>query len=75
MLQRRRPSPIELAASPASPAPSALETLLQKERGVVWAKASYPNNTATITYHPKLTSEISLVEFIESAGFKAHKEA
>jgi copper chaperone CopZ len=51
-----------------------LETLLQKERGVVWAKASYPNNTATITYHPKLTSESSLVEFIESAGFKAHKE-
>ena len=51
-----------------------LETLLQKERGVVWAKASYPNNTTTITYHPKLTSESSLVGFIESAGFKAHKE-
>jgi copper chaperone CopZ len=51
-----------------------LETLLQKERGVVWAKASYPNNTATITYHPKLTSELSLVEFIESTGFKTHKE-
>ena|ERR1700729_1069912 len=51
-----------------------LETLLQKERGVVWVKASYPNKTATITYHPKLTSESSLVGFIESAGFKAHKE-
>lgn len=51
-----------------------LETLLQKERGVVWAKTSYPNNTATITYHLKLTSESSLVEFIESAGFKAEKE-
>lgn len=51
-----------------------LETLLQKEKGVVWANASYPNNTATITYHPKLTSESSLVEFIESAGFKAHNE-
>src|ERR1700721_2026240 len=34
-----------------------LETLLQREKGVVWAKASYPNSTATITYHPKLTSE------------------
>ena len=51
-----------------------LETLLQKERGVVWAKASYPNSTATIMYHPKLTSESSLLEFIESTGFKAHKE-
>jgi copper chaperone CopZ len=51
-----------------------LETLLQKERGVVWAKASYPNNTATITYHAKLTSETSLEKFIESTGFKAHKE-
>jgi copper chaperone CopZ len=51
-----------------------LETLLQKERGVVWAKASYPSSTATITYHPKLTSESSLVKFIESAGFKAEEE-
>src|ERR1700761_1878554 len=51
-----------------------METLLQKERGVVWANANDSNSTATIMYHPKLTSESSLVEFIESAGFKAHKE-
>jgi copper chaperone CopZ len=51
-----------------------LETLLQKERGVVRAKASYPRSTATVTYHPGLTSESSLVEFIESTGFKASKE-
>jgi copper chaperone CopZ len=51
-----------------------LETLLQKEKGVVRVKASYPDNTATITYHPGLTSEASLVEFIETTGFKASKE-
>ena len=51
-----------------------LETLLQKEKGVVRVKASYPANTATITYHPRLTSESSLAEFIETTGFKASKE-
>ena len=52
-----------------------LETLLQKEKGVVRVKASYPANTATITYHPRLTSESSLAEFIETTGFKATKES
>ncbi len=52
-----------------------LETLLQKEKGVVRVKASYPANTATITYHPGLTSESSLAEFIETTGFKATKES
>jgi Cu+-exporting ATPase len=52
-----------------------LETLLQKEKGVVRVKASYSANTATITYHPQLTSESSLAEFIETTGFKATKES
>ena len=52
-----------------------LETLLQKEKGVVRAKASYPANTVTITYHPGQTSESSLAEFIETTGFKATKES
>lgn len=51
-----------------------LETLLQKEKGVVRVSASYPTNTATITYHPELTSESSLAEFIETTGFKATKD-
>ncbi|HET6218991.1 MAG TPA: heavy-metal-associated domain-containing protein [Acidobacteriaceae bacterium] len=51
-----------------------LETLLEKERGVIRVKASYPENTATVTYHPKLASEQSVVKFIESAGFKATRE-
>jgi copper chaperone CopZ len=52
-----------------------LETLLQKEKGVVRVKASYPANSATITYHPGLISESSLAEFIETTGFKATKES
>jgi copper chaperone CopZ len=51
-----------------------LETLLQKEKGVVRVKASYAANTATITYHPRLASESSLAEFIATTGFKASKE-
>jgi copper chaperone CopZ len=52
-----------------------LETLLQKEKGVVRVKASYPDGTATITYHPGLTSETSLAEFIKSAGFQATQQS
>ena len=52
-----------------------LETLLQKERGVIRVKASYPANMATITYRPGVTSESALAEFIESVGFKASKQA
>lgn len=52
-----------------------LETLLEKERGVIRVKASYPESVAIVTYHPKLTSEQSLVKFIESAGFKATQQA
>jgi Cu+-exporting ATPase len=51
-----------------------LETLLQRERGVIQAKASYPGNMASITYRPGLTSEANLAGFIQSAGFKASKE-
>jgi copper chaperone CopZ len=51
-----------------------LETLLQKEKGVVRVKASYPDSLATVTYHPGLISEAALVKFIESTGFKASKQ-
>ncbi len=52
-----------------------LETLLEQERGVIRVKASYPESVAIVTYHPKLTSEHSLVKFIERAGFKAAQRA
>jgi copper chaperone CopZ len=48
-----------------------LETLLQREEGIIAAKASYPDAVARVTYDPKSTSEASIVEAIESMGFQA----
>jgi copper chaperone CopZ len=48
-----------------------LETLLQRENGIIAAKANYPDATATVTYDPKSISEASIVEAIESVGFHA----
>jgi copper chaperone CopZ len=48
-----------------------LETLLQREKGIIAAKASYPDAIATVTYHPKSISEASIVEAIEGMGFHA----
>jgi copper chaperone CopZ len=48
-----------------------LETLLQREHGVVSARASYVPATATIEYHPKLVDADKLRGFIEEAGFTA----
>ena len=52
-----------------------LETLLEKEPGVIHAKASYPENVTTITYNPEKTSEAALAGFIATTGFKATKSA
>ena len=48
-----------------------LETLLQREKGIIAAKASYPEAIATVTYDPKSISEASIVEAIEGMGFQA----
>ena len=48
-----------------------LETLLQRERGVITAKATYPESIATVTYDPQSISEKSIKEAVESMGFQA----
>jgi copper chaperone CopZ len=48
-----------------------LESLLQREKGVIAVRASYPDATARVTYDPKSISEASIVETIESMGFHA----
>ena len=48
-----------------------LETLLQREHGVVSASASYAPATAIIEYHPKMVDADALKTFIEEAGFTA----
>lgn len=52
-----------------------LETLLEKEKGVIRAKASYPENVTTITFNPAQTSETALAGFIAATGFIATKSA
>jgi Cu+-exporting ATPase len=48
-----------------------LETLLHREKGIIHAKASYPDAIATVIYDPRSISEPSIVEAIESMGFQA----
>jgi copper chaperone CopZ len=48
-----------------------LETLLQRENGVLAAKASYPEAIATVSYDSASISEPSIVKAIESMGFEA----
>jgi Cu+-exporting ATPase len=48
-----------------------LETLLRQEKGVAWAKASYPDANVLIKFDPKEVSEDSLKTYIASMGFKA----
>lgn len=48
-----------------------LETLLRQEKGVVWAKASYPDENVVIKFDPKEVTEDNLKTYIASMGFKA----
>jgi copper chaperone CopZ len=48
-----------------------LETLLQREKGIIAAKASYPDAVVTVIYDPKSIPEASIMEAIESMGFQA----
>ncbi|HYK36226.1 heavy-metal-associated domain-containing protein [Alloacidobacterium sp.] len=50
-----------------------LETLLRQQKGVVWAKASYPDATATIRYQPATVSEGKLKAYIAEMGFTAEQ--
>lgn len=46
-----------------------LEVVLQKEHGVLRAKASYPEATVIIDFDPSLVGEEALKKFITDAGF------
>lgn len=48
-----------------------LETLLQREKGIIAAQASYPDAIATVTFDPRSISGASIVNAIESMGFHA----
>jgi copper chaperone CopZ len=48
-----------------------LETMLQKQKGVRSAKATYPDAEVTIHYDPAAVSEEDLRGFIRELGFTA----
>ncbi len=51
-----------------------LETLLRQEKGVRWAKASWPDASVEIRYEPSEVSEARLKGFIEEMGFRAEPQ-
>jgi copper chaperone CopZ len=51
-----------------------LETLLRQQKGVVWAKASYPDASVAIKYQPSTITEDQLKTFIADMGFTAESE-
>jgi len=48
-----------------------LETLLRQEKGVLSAKASYPDASVTIRYQPATITEDQLKKYIANMGFTA----
>ena len=51
-----------------------LEVMLREEKGVSWAKTSYPDAKVSIKFDPKEVTEDSLKTYISSMGFKAEEE-
>jgi copper chaperone CopZ len=52
-----------------------LETLLKQQKGVAWAKASYPDASVAIGYDPAKVTENALKGYIAEMGFIAEPES
>lgn len=48
-----------------------LETMLRQQKGVKWAKATYPEALVVIKYDPSSVTEAALRQFISELGFTA----
>jgi len=48
-----------------------LDTLLQRQEGVVHSKSTYPEAVTTIEYKPAVVTERALKSFIAEMGFEA----
>jgi copper chaperone len=51
-----------------------LETMLGRQRGVQWVKATYPEAQVTIRFDPSKVTEAALRGFISDLGFTAEAE-
>jgi len=47
--------------------------MLQREKGIAWAKASYPDATVIIKFDPNLVTENALKGFIAEMGFSVEE--
>jgi copper chaperone CopZ len=50
-----------------------LETMLREQKGVKWAKATYPEALVTIKYDSSTVTEPALRGFISELGFTAEE--
>ena len=48
--------------------------MLQKQKGIVWSKSSYPDGIVRIQFDPKEVTEKSLQDFINEMGFTVAEE-
>jgi copper chaperone CopZ len=48
-----------------------LDTLLQRQEGVIHSKSTYPGAVTTIEYRPAVITERELKSFISEMGFEA----
>jgi len=48
-----------------------LETMLRRQKGVKWAKATYPDSQVVIQYDPSFVTEATLRSYITELGFTA----
>jgi copper chaperone CopZ len=51
-----------------------LDTMLQRQKGVVRSKSSYPDATTIIEFDPNVVTEKNLQSFIAEMGFTAEVE-
>jgi copper chaperone CopZ len=51
-----------------------LDTMLQKQDGVLWSKSSYPDGVVRIKFDPRVANEKSIQEFIGEMGFAVTDE-
>jgi copper chaperone len=51
-----------------------LDTMLQKQKGIVWSKSSYPDGIIRIHFDPQDVAEKSLQAFINEMGFTVAEE-
>jgi len=51
-----------------------LDTMLQKQKGIIGSKSTYPEGIVKIQFDPQVVTEKALQEFISEMGFRVAEE-